>query len=74
MDRQIAIVKDGSPVQVFRAPDDKFAARSLWVFLVDHLRPGFVVELRSASGAAEIVRPSGRQVPGSLYRSLMEQD
>ena len=67
---------DGRPVQMFRAPADKYAARSLWVFLVDNLRPGLTVQLAiddgAGDGAAEITRSSGRKVTAELYASLMD--
>ena len=65
---------DGAPVQMFRAPSDKYAARSLWVFLVDNLRPGFTVQLSAADDAAEITRRSGQKVTAELYRSLMDAE
>lgn len=68
----ITIFDEGGsrPRTMFPAPADKYAARSLWVFLVDNLQPGFVVQL--GDEASEITRPSGRKVPIELYESLME--
>jgi hypothetical protein len=57
---------------MFRAPDDSHAARALWVFLVENLKPGHVVEL--SSGAAELTRPSGEKIPAPLYEKIMEKD
>ena len=63
--------EDGkTPRLMFPAPGEKYIARSLWVFLVDNLRPGFVVEL--GNEYSEITRPSGQRVPIELYESLME--
>lgn len=74
MDKQIVIYDESGkkPQVMFPAPADKYAARSLWVFLVDNLRPGFVVELQLAD-MAEITRPSGRKVTPELYQSLMDK-
>lgn len=55
---------------IFRAPADNQAARALWVFMVENLNPGFVVEL--SNGAAELTRPSGQKLPPDLYRRVME--
>lgn len=57
------------PVITFPAPADKYVARSLWVFLVDNLQPGFIVEL--GDEVSEITRVSGMKVPIELYSSLM---
>lgn len=63
--------QDGKrPCTMFPAPADTYAARSLWVFLVDNLQPGFVVEL--GDDVSEITRCSGHKVPPELYRSLMD--
>lgn len=55
---------------IFRAPADKQAARALWVFLVENLQPGFVVEL--SNGVSELTRPSGHKLPPDLYKKVME--
>lgn len=74
----ITIFDEGGsrPLAMFPAPADKYAARSLWVFLVDNLKPGFVVGLSindsEGESISELVRPSGRKVPIELYESLME--
>ena len=54
---------------IFRAPADNQAARALWVFLVENLQPGFIVEL--SNGAAELTRPSGQKLPPDLYAKVM---
>jgi len=54
---------------IFRAPADNHAARQLWVFLVENLQPGFVVEL--SNGASELTRPSGAKLPPELYAKVM---
>ena len=78
MKRTITIFEDDQSVMVFPAPDDKYMARSLWVFLVDNLRPGFIVHLSIDEGSGEVMpeiaRPSGQQVPTALRRKLMETD
>ena len=55
----------------FPAPNNNAAARALWVFLVENIRPGFVVELSSFGGAAELTRLSGAPVPPELYARVM---
>lgn len=64
------------PHMMFPTPKDKYMARSLWVFLVDNLKPGFVVTLSinddKNETVSELVRPSGQKVPIELYESLME--
>lgn len=55
---------------VFPAPNDNAAARALWVFLVENIRPGFVVEL--SNGVSELTRLSGDKLPPALYRKVME--
>lgn len=52
---------------IFPAPADITLAKSLWVFLVENLQPGFVVELSSFDGAAELTRPSGQKLSPELY-------
>ena len=54
---------------MFRAPANSQAARSLWVFLVENLQHGFVVEL--SNGASELTRPSGDKLPPELYAKVM---
>jgi hypothetical protein len=58
---------------MFRAPADNHAARQLWVFLVENLQRGWVVELSSFDGAAELVRPSGAKLPPELYAAIMDR-
>lgn len=77
MNRQIAIFDEEYDwMSIFQAPADKYAARQLWVFLVDNLRPGFIVELSTLADdgqpAAELTRLSGHKVTPELYASLME--
>lgn len=57
-------------VTMFPAPPNKYVARQLWVFLVDNLQPGFIVQL--GSQFSEITRPSARKVTPELYKSLMD--
>jgi hypothetical protein len=56
---------------MFRAPADNHAARQLWVFLVENLQSGFVVELSSYDGAAELTRLSGAKLSPELYAAVM---
>ncbi|MCP4416176.1 MAG: hypothetical protein GY805_06120 [Chloroflexi bacterium] len=54
---------------IFRAPADNRAARQLWVFLVENLQHGFVVEL--SNGASKLTRPSGEKLPPEAYAEAM---
>lgn len=54
---------------IFRAPADTRAARQLWVFLVENLQPGFVIEL--SDGVSDLTRPSGQKLPPDLYTKVM---
>lgn len=51
--RRLTVLDEGGQVvQSFVAPTDTEAARSLWRFLVENLRPGFVVQLDGEDPAA----------------------
>jgi hypothetical protein len=50
------------PVVAFPAPADARVARQLWVFLVENLRPGFVVGIGDEDGLLTAA-PSGSKVP-----------
>jgi hypothetical protein len=63
-------IEAGGDAVMFRAPADNQAARQLWIFLVENLRTGFVVELSSFGGAAELTRPSGAKLPAALYEKI----
>lgn len=54
---------------IFKAPADNDAARALWVFLVENLRPGFAVEL--SNSISELTRMSGSKLPPDLYAKVM---
>lgn len=69
---EISIYKGQQLEIIISAPADKYAARELWVFLVDSLQPGFIVEL--SNGPSEITRPSGSKVPLTLYKKLMDME
>ena len=55
---------------MFRAPADNRAARSLWVFLVENLQPGFFVGL--SSGVNELTQLSGGKLPPAQYQEVMK--
>ncbi|MCA9872489.1 MAG: hypothetical protein KC441_02510 [Anaerolineales bacterium] len=59
----------GAGGTIFRAPADNQAARTLWVFLVENLQPGFVVEL--SNGVSKLTRPSGQKLPPDLYTKVV---
>lgn len=69
--RRITIEKGDKWEIVFNAPDDKYVAYELWIFLVENLQPGFVVTI--GSGPSANSRGSGSKVPIELYRQLMEE-
>ena len=73
-DKTIVIYDEsGNETQaMFPAPADKYAALSLWVFLVDNLQPGFIVELQIGDNLSAITRASGQKVTPELYHALME--
>lgn len=58
----------------FKAPEDGFAARALWMFLVENLREGFVVELEIPGDSLDLSRPSGAALPQDLYRAVLRGD
>jgi hypothetical protein len=58
------------PVAAFPAPADAYAARRLWVFLVENLRPGFVVGIGDEDGLLTAA-PSGSKVPADRYKEIM---
>ena len=78
MKRTITIVEDDRPVIMFPAPDDMYVARSLWVFLVDYLQPGFVVHLTVENEDGEVIteatRPSAEKVTPKIHRELMKTE
>ena len=57
---------------MFRAPADIRAARSVWVFLVENLQPGFMVEL--STNSSELSQASGKPVPPELYAQVMANE
>jgi hypothetical protein len=65
-------IEAGGDAVMFRAPADNQAARQLWFFLVENLQSGFVVELSSFGGAAELTRPSGAKLSQELYEAVMD--
>lgn len=66
----IIIREDGKSQTVFPAPRDSRPARSLWVFLVENLRPGLEVELIHSN--QRLVRDSGKKLSIELYRRVMD--
>jgi hypothetical protein len=56
-------------VSQHNAPTDRAAARMLWVFLVENLAEGYVVEL--SNGIGLLTRPSGRRLPGPLRHKVL---
>jgi hypothetical protein len=58
-----------SIVSQHQAPTDRAAARMLWVFLVENLAEGYVVEL--SNGIGLLTRPSGRRLPGPLRHKAL---
>lgn len=61
----------GSKSVLFKLPDDRAAAVSIWVFLVENLKEGFVVDM--SANTSELTRVSGHALPPELYGRLMSQ-
>jgi hypothetical protein len=61
--------QEGTCEVMFRGPDNPYVSRALWVYLVENLKPGRVVEL--SNGAAGLTRPTGQKVPPALYAKVM---
>ena len=66
----ITILEDGRTVATWAAPFNSYAARQLWVFLVENLRPGLEVTLNHEH--VRLRRNSGQEVPIELYKRVME--
>lgn len=66
----ITIMEQGHTVTTFIAPSNSYAARQLWVFLVENLRPGLEVTLSLKH--VRLRRDSGQKVPAGLYRRVMD--
>lgn len=62
---------DGNPETVFRGPGDGAAARALWVYLVENLRSGLLVELDIGTEALQF--PSGEKIPTDMYSIFMSR-
>lgn len=70
----ITITHPAGPGQggvIFSAGENVTAAKALWCWLVENLQPGWVVDLSSFDGAAELTRPSGEPLPAELYAAIM---
>jgi hypothetical protein len=65
---------DRKNIPPFRAPEDGFAARSLWAFLVENLREGYEIELEIPGDSLQLSRPSGAPLPEDLYRAILRGD
>ena len=66
------ILEDGRTVTMFTAPGNVYAARQLWVFLVENLRPGLEVTLSHKH--VQLRRDSGRKITPELYRRIMDME
>lgn len=69
MNDNVISIEGQSGKTIFKAPADNSAARALWVFLVENLRPGFDVEL--SNGVSELTQMSGNKLPPDLYAKVM---
>lgn len=65
------IITGADSAVAFAAPADRHAARSLWVFLVENLQGGLLVELTSQDQEPGLVRQSGRRLPTAVYTAVM---
>ena len=66
----ITILENDRAVAMFLAPPDSHAARTLWIFLVENLRPGLEVTL--AIGGIRLRHASGQKVPIEVYSRIMD--
>lgn len=66
----VTILEDEHPVAMFPAPPDSHAARSLWIFLVESLRPGLEVAL--THGGIRLRYHTGNKIPIELYEHIMD--
>lgn len=56
---------------MFRVADDRHVSRQLWIFMIENIRPGFVVTLQ-VMGGGELSQASGNKVGAVEYRRLMD--
>jgi hypothetical protein len=66
--RDLAGVKN---IPKFTAPEERLAARALWVFLVESLPVGFVVELQIPQEGLQLAMETGSPLPEDQYRRIM---
>jgi len=66
----ISDAETGNQETVFAAPDNRMLARALWVYLVDNLRQGLIVNLDIETQQLEW--PSGEKIPPDIYKTFME--
>jgi hypothetical protein len=66
----IAISEEtGQLITSFRAPQNSYAARAVFIALAENLRPGLIIELSGRGGAASL--PTGVPVDTDLYERIM---
>jgi hypothetical protein len=66
----IAISEEtGQLITSFRAPQNSYAARAVFVALAQNLRPGLVIELSGRGG--EVTLPTGVPIDTNLYERIM---
>lgn len=60
---------------LFPVSDDTFVAWSLWLFFIEHLRPGFTVELSidGTNSTFAIDHISGDFLPSAVRKKLMKE-
>lgn len=69
MNDNVISIEGQSGGTIFKAPADNSAARALWMFLVENLRPGFDVEL--SNGVSELTQMSGGSLLPDMYAKVM---
>lgn len=58
-------------MQTIPAPADPWVAHAAWLFFVENLQPGFIVNLVTESG--ELSQQSGRRVSAADYARIFDQ-
>lgn len=71
MKHQIVVYRGVLPVTTFKAPDDSYTARNLWIFLVENLRPGYRVALLNGQFPNGMIKASGHEFTQKEYARFM---
>ena len=69
----ITDAETGDQETVFAAPDNTTMARALWVFLIENLRPGLIVEL-SLPRLGILSQETAVKLSPERYAAIMNQE